>query len=176
MFFMSLVDVILIIMLGGFVLFGLWFGLIHTLGALLGTIAGAYVAGHYFAGIAGVIADKIGGSLPILKVVCFILIFTVVNRLVGFIFYLVEKMFNVISIIPFLKTINRLAGAVLGLAEGVLVLGLILHVAGAVPLASWFMEKVIGPSEVAQFLIRIARILLPLLPEALRVLGLPALP
>lgn len=157
-------------------LFGLWFGIIHTLGALIGTIAGAYVAGHYFAGIAWLVHDKIGGSLPILKVVSFILIFTLVNRLIGFGFYLVEKLFNVISIIPFLKTINRLAGAVLGLVEGVLVLGLVLHVSGAVPLASWFMEKIIGPSEVAQFLIRIARILVPLLPEALRVLGFPSLP
>ncbi len=49
---MALFDLILIIILGGFVLFGLWFGFIHTLGSLLGIVVGAFVAGHYYSGFA----------------------------------------------------------------------------------------------------------------------------
>lgn len=173
---MSFIDIILLILLGGFVLFGFWFGIIHTLGALVGTILGAYVASHYFSPVAIFIGDKIGGNLSVLKVITFILIFTVANRLVGLIFYLAEKVFKVLSIIPFLKTINRLAGAVLGLIEGALVIGLILHVAGVIPLTSWFVERVLDPSSVARYLLGVARVLVPLLPEALRILGLPQLP
>lgn len=173
---MSFIDIILLILLGGFVLFGFWFGIIHTLGALVGTIAGAYIASHYFSLVAIFIGDKIGGNLSVLKVITFILIFTVVNRLVGLIFYLAEKVFKVLSIIPFLKTINRLAGAVLGLIEGALVIGLILHVAGVIPLTSWFVERVLDPSSIARYLLGVARVLVPLLPEALRILGLPQLP
>lgn len=173
---MSFVDIILLIFLGGFVLFGFWFGIIHTLGALIGTILGAYIASHYFSSVAIFIGDKIGGNLPVLKIILFILIFTVVNRLVGLLFYLAEKVFNVLSIIPFLKTINRLAGAVLGFIEGALVIGLILHVAGTVPLSSWFVGMVLEPSSIARYLLGVARVLVPLLPEALRILGLPQLP
>ncbi|MBI2099445.1 CvpA family protein [Candidatus Uhrbacteria bacterium] len=172
---MSFVDIILLIILGGFVLFGFWFGIIHTLGALVGTVAGAYVAGHYFASIAEFFSGRFGGSLPVWKIIVFIIVFTIVNRLVGLVFYLIEKIFKILTIIPFLKTINRLAGAVLGFAEGALVLGLILHVAGAIPVSAVFLEKIVGPSEIGRWLIGIARVLLPLLPEALRVLGLPPL-
>lgn len=173
---MSFIDIVLLILLGGFILFGFWFGVIHTLGALVGTIAGAYIASHYFSLVAIFIQDKIGGNLPVLKIITFILIFTVVNRLVGLLFYLAEKVFNVLAIIPFLKTINRLAGAVLGFIEGALVIGLILHVAGAIPLSSWFAGRVLEPSSVARYLLGVARVLAPLLPEALRILGLPQLP
>lgn len=173
---MSFVDIVLIIILGGFVLFGLWFGAIHTLGALLGTVAGAFIAGHKFAVAANFIQSHIGGSLPVWKIVAFLIIFTVVNRLVGLLFYILEKIFNLLTVIPFLKTINRLAGALLGAVEGALVIGLTLHMAGVIPLASWFAEKILAPSEVARYLLGASRILLPFLPEALRVLGLPALP
>lgn len=173
---MSFIDIVLLIILGGFALFGLWFGAIHTFGALVGTIAGAFIAGHKFAAVALFFQEKLGGSLPIWKIVAFLLIFTVVNRLVGLLFYILEKIFNLLTIIPFLKTINRLAGAILGLTEGALVIGLTLHMAGVIPVASWFAEKILAPSEVARYMLGVARILLPLLPEALRVLGLPLLP
>lgn len=170
---MSFVDIILLIILGGFVLFGFWFGVIHTLGALLGTVAGAYIAGHNFSSVASFIQGHIGGSLPVWKVVAFLIIFTVIDRLVGFVFYIIEKIFHIFTVIPFLKTINRLAGAILGLVEGVLVIGLTLHIAGVVPLAGWFAGRVLEPSSVARYMLGVARVLLPFLPEALRVLGLP---
>ena len=170
---MSFVDIVLLIILGGFTLFGLWFGAIHTFGALLGTIAGAFVAGHKFAVIALFFQEKFGGSLPVWKVVAFLLIFTIINRLIGLLFYILEKIFHLLAIIPFLKTINRLAGAILGLIEGALIIGLTLHIAGVIPLASWFTAKILIPSEVAQYLLGTARVLLPLIPETLRVLGLP---
>ncbi len=172
---MSFVDIILLIILGGFVLFGFWFGIIHTLGALIGTIAGAYLAGHNFAAVAGFVQSYIGGSLAVWKVIAFILIFTIVNRLVGFVFYILDKLFHLLTVIPFLKTINRLAGAILGLIEGALVIGLTLHIAGVVPLSSWFADRVLEPSSIARYMLGVARVLLPLLPEAFRVLGLPPL-
>ncbi len=173
---MGLIDIILIIILASFVLFGFWFGVIHTLGALVGTIAGAYIAGHYFSFVAVYLQGIIGGNLSVIKVVVFILLFVIVNRLVGLVFYAAERVLNVLSVIPFLKTINHLAGAVLGLAEGALVIGLTLHIAGVVPLASWFVARVLEPSAVARYLLGTARILIPFLPGALRILGLPPLP
>lgn len=167
---MTLFDVILIVILGGFVLFGFWFGLIHTLGALVGTIAGAWAAGHYYDALAVWVNGLVGGSLNVLRVIVFIVLFTVVNRLVGLLFFLVEKVFNVVSIIPFLKTINRLAGAILGLAEGVLVVGLSIYIASRYPLGEWFTTMVLARSSVARYLSGLGDVLAPLLPEAVRTL------
>lgn len=166
---MNLFDVIILIGLGGFVLYGLWFGIIHALGTLVGTIVGAFLAGQYYVAVAAWAQHLVGGSLSIWNVVMFLLIFTLGNRLVGFLFWLVERVFNVLTIIPFLKSINRLAGGVLGLIEGVLVIGLTLYVAERYPLGVWFL-KFFPPSVVAQQCIRIANILVPLLPDALRAL------
>lgn len=166
---MNLFDVILLIGLGGFVLYGLWFGIIHSLGVLVGTIVGAYLAGQYYNAAAVWAQGHVGGSLAVWNVVMFLIVFTLGNRLIGFVFWLIERVFNVLTVIPFLKTINRLAGAILGLVEGVLVLGLTLYVAERYPLGAWFL-KFFPPSQVAQELMRIANILVPLLPEALQAL------
>ena len=41
---MGFIDIVLIVIVGAFVLFGLFFGLVHTLGSLLGTIVGIIFA------------------------------------------------------------------------------------------------------------------------------------
>jgi len=49
---MILFDLILLLVLGGFVFYGLWFGLINTLGVLVGTIAGAFLAARWYEPVA----------------------------------------------------------------------------------------------------------------------------
>lgn len=49
---MSLFDIILIVIVAGFGLFGLWFGLVHTLGSLIGTVFGVYLASRYYGPVA----------------------------------------------------------------------------------------------------------------------------
>ncbi|MDD5043360.1 MAG: CvpA family protein [Patescibacteria group bacterium] len=162
---MILFDLVLLIILGGFILFGLWFGLIHTLGALVGVIAGSWVATHYYE----VVANQLGwlvGSSNWAKIIIFIMIFIIVTRLVGLAFYLLEKVFNIISIIPFLKTINRLAGGIFGALEGMLVLGTILYVASKYNLG--VLTEQMARSEIAPYLLLVTTILWPLFPELLK--------
>lgn len=153
----SLFDVILLLVVFGFTLFGLWFGLITTLGSLVGTVVGAVVAGQLYTLVPGTIA----------RVVAFIVIFIIVSRLVGFVFYLLEKIFHIISIVPFLKSINRLAGGILGLIEGLLVVGTVLIVASRYDLGAWFTNAM-TQSKVAPSLVNAAQVLLPFLPIALK--------
>jgi len=164
---MSHLDIILLIILGGFAMFGLWFGFIHTLGALVGTVVGTFVTSHYYEPIAGWIWSMTGGNENLVKVLTFIIMFIVVNRLVGFAFWLVEKAFNILKIIPFLSTINRLLGGILGLFEGVLVVGLILFFVSKFPFADWLTGSVLK-SGVAGYLVNLSSILWPLLPAALK--------
>lgn len=164
---MTTFDLVLILILGGFVAYGLWFGLIHTLGTLVGTIAGAFLAARWYDDAASILGFLFGGRENLAKVVCFLFLFVIINRLIGFGFWLVDKIFSILTVIPFLKTINRLLGAAFGFIEGILVLGLTLYVASRYPLGEWFSEN-LADSKVAHYLISVANILKPLLPEVLK--------
>ena len=152
----SLFDVILILSVFGFTLFGFWFGLIHTFGALVGTVVAAVVAGQYY--------TLLPGGAP--KVVAFIVIFLVVNRLIGFVFYLLNRIYKIMSIIPFLGSINRLGGVVFGALEGTMIVGLVLIISGQLNLGTQFAHA-LAESRVAPFLTWAASLLLPLLPRAI---------
>jgi membrane protein required for colicin V production len=133
---MPIFDVILLIFLCGFVFYGLFFGLIKTFGSFVGLIGGALIATHFYQ----LAAEFVGQYFPAigsLKIIIFFAIFIIVNRLIVIIFSLVNKAYDLISIIPFLKSINRLAGAIFGLAEGIFIIALILYIIRNSFLNSW---------------------------------------
>lgn len=168
MVFMSLLDIILLSLLGGFVVSGFCFGLIHTFGALCGVIIGTILSSRYCGEVAEIIQSVTGGSLNAIKVISFILLFVLISRLVGFVFHLIEKAFDFISIIPFLKTINRLGGVILGLLEGGLVIGLSLYFAEMYPFSAWLSKMILEQSVFAGYFLAVAKILMPLIPETLK--------
>lgn len=166
---MSIVDFVLLAILAGFILSGFWFGIIHMVGSLVGLIVGAWAGGHYFEALAQWGAPWIGGNLNLARLLAFFVIFVVVNRLFGLIVYLAEKIFKIIAIIPFLKTLNRLLGAIFGLIEGTLVLGLSVYFASRFPFTAAF-EMALRSSELAKALNKVGAVLGPLLPQAVRTL------
>jgi uncharacterized membrane protein required for colicin V production len=164
---MSFFDLTLLILMGGFVLYGLWFGLIHALGSFVGVVAGAFVAGQFYDAVAAGLLWMFGGNVSIARVVVFFVIFVIVNRLVGFGFHLIERAYKILSILPFLSSINRLAGAVLGFLEGSFVLGGVLLLATSLPFGS-MIEGALWSSQIAPYLMSVAGILIPLLPELIQ--------
>jgi len=164
---MTLLDLLLVLVVFGFIWFGFWFGVIHAIGALLGTVIGSWLAGHYYDVLTNWFGHWLGISGGWVKLLSFLIIFVVVNRLVGFIFYLLDRTFNFLRFIPFLTTINRLAGAVLGFLEGSLVIGLTLYFASRLSLPL-LVENAIAASKVAAKLMAFAGVLVPLLPEIIR--------
>ncbi|MCX6796102.1 MAG: CvpA family protein [Candidatus Falkowbacteria bacterium] len=164
---MSIFDVILLIILAGFVFYGLFFGLIRTCGVFAGVLVGAFIASRFYLPVAAWLENFFFGYNNLGKVLVFIILFSLFNRLTGFLFYLIDRAFNLLTIIPFLKTFNRLAGAILGFLTGSLILGLILYVASRYAfIGNWFGNNLIN-SKVAPFLLKITNLLLPLLPEML---------
>lgn len=166
---MSVFDISLLVIIGGFALFGLWFGFVHTLGSLLGTILGAYLAGRFYEPFATWLIHITGWPENRARVIMFILAFIIINRLVGFIFWIVDKTLSVITRLPFIRSINRLLGLLLGLAEGMITVGLIFFFIERYPLSPSIMDM-IAHSAVVPYTTGIAAILVPLLPMALRVL------
>ncbi|MFH1193399.1 MAG: CvpA family protein [bacterium] len=163
---MVLIDFILLIVLGGFALFGLWFGLIHTAGALVGTALGVFLSSRWYEGVAIWAQSKFAGDLNVWKVITFILLFILINRLIGLLFYILEKMFNIITSLPFLKSIDRLAGAALGLLEGAVVIGGLVFIANRFPFG--LEQKLFAASAFKNFFLGVFNILMPLVPQALK--------
>lgn len=165
---MSIFDTILIVILSGFVFYGLFFGLIRTLGTFVGLIIGAFLASRFYLLVAAWVEPLFFGYANAGRVLVFILLFSLINRLVGLAFYLLDRAFNILSIIPFLKTFNRLGGLVLGLATGSLTIGLVLYVASKYAFLETMFGRYLAGSELAPMFINFAGLLLPLLPEMLK--------
>ncbi|MBP6859022.1 MAG: CvpA family protein [Candidatus Magasanikbacteria bacterium] len=166
---MSIFDISLLVLIAGFGLFGLWFGLVRTIGSLIGTVVGVYVASRYYEPLANWVIGFSGWSQNHVKVIVFIVSFLLITRLVGFVFWLLEKILSIFTRLPFLSGIDRILGFVFGLLEGAVVIGISLFFIARFPISLPFMEG-LAQSHVAPPLVRFASILIPLFPEALRIL------
>lgn len=163
----SYFDLALILIVASFGFFGLWFGLIHTLGSLVGTVAGAFLAGMYYEPVANWLIKTTGWEENFSKVLIFIIVFFLINRVVGLVFWIVDKLLSFFTHLPFINGIDRLLGLVFGLLEGAIVLGLIFFFISKFPVGTSFMTW-ITQSKVVPYLVKIASILWPLLPSALK--------
>lgn len=164
---MGTFDIALLVIFFGFVGAGFYFGLIHTLGAILGVVIGVVVAGNLYTQVAPFF-EFLLLKPEVAKVLAFILIFLVVARGIGYVVYTFDKGFKIIRFIPFASSINRLGGALLGFFEGTLVLGVILTIASTFQLSP-YINQAIDSSPFAGILMTIAVILTPLIPEVMKI-------
>lgn len=150
--------------------YGFFKGLIRLLGHIVGLILGAFVASHFYLQFFQWGESLFYGRDNLGKVVAFIVIFVVTMRVTDLVFSLIERIFKLISIIPFTKLINRLLGAALGLLEGALFLGLIIFVVSRYTLLESLLGSQLSTSQVAPLLLKMTNIILPVLPDALKAL------
>ncbi|OGH64862.1 MAG: hypothetical protein A2821_00070 [Candidatus Magasanikbacteria bacterium RIFCSPHIGHO2_01_FULL_41_23] len=155
--------------MAGFALFGFWFGFIHTAGSLMGTLAGAYLASRYYEPMAMWLTKITGWEGNIARVTMFIVAFFIISRLVGFAFWIVDRILSIITRLPFISSLNRLLGVGLGFIEGAMTLGLILFFVERFPLSEKIMTM-IAESELAPKFRSVADVFIPLLPDALKLL------
>ncbi|NCO23277.1 hypothetical protein COW09_01350 [bacterium (Candidatus Moisslbacteria) CG12_big_fil_rev_8_21_14_0_65_36_11] len=160
---MSLCDLILFIILLGFVWFGFWYGLVQSLGGIISLLVGTIFASRLSAGLGKMIAPILGGHQNLAVMISFILIFALTHFIVALLLKLVDRFFR----LPVLSTFNRILGGVFGLLEGAFFIGLILYFSTKFPLgANWL--KTLSDSIFAPHLIRFGEILLPLIPDAVK--------
>jgi uncharacterized membrane protein required for colicin V production len=144
-----------------FAIAGFFYGLITTFGSLVGVALGGFGASLYFKDLAEVIKPLILNNLNLAKVISFVILYVIINRLTVFAFYIINKIFRLLTIIPFLKTINHIGGAVLGFLEGVFGIGILLVLLLNFPLAN-FIDDAILNSQIAQYLIAAGNLLKPI--------------
>jgi len=163
---MVIADFIIILFLAAFLVYGWKSGLISVIGRIAGIFIGAFIAGQYYTEVAAYFAKISFGSDMLQNAIGFIVLFGISSQLVGLIFYSLDKVFNAVAIIPGLKSINRLGGAVLGVVEGVLVISVVLYIAYLFPFSS-VLDEFIHGSEWAHFFIGLSNIIGPFIPDSL---------
>lgn len=159
---MGTFDVVLLVIFFGFVGAGFYFGMIHTLGAIIGVVIGVIAAGSFYVEIAPffqffMIKESVA------NVLAFIIAFLVISRLIGYMVHMFDKGFKLARLIPFATMANRLGGALLGFFEAALSLGIILYVADRFDISPYINNAIDG-SPFAGLLITIGSILTPLIP------------
>ncbi len=166
---MAFFDIILLIIIGGFVLFGAWFGFFHTLGSLLGTVLGVYLASRYYEPVATWLVSTTGWGENVSRVLIFAIAFILINRVVGLVFWFVDHLFEVLTKLPFIGSLNKVFGGIIGGFEGLITVGFILYFIQKFPFSERLVDM-IASSQVAPYALSMVTLLLPLLPEGLRLL------
>jgi len=165
---MLIIDIILLILLLGFFIRGWQSGLIRMLAGLIGIVAGIVVAGHFYPVVAEwfikmpFLVDK----QNLTNVLSMVIIFLAVNGIIGMGAYLVDRTFHIFSFIPFLKTINKISGALLGLIGGAFIFGWLITMLDKFPFADFINNYLIN-SEVVPYLLIVSNFIMPLWPTAL---------
>ncbi len=162
---MGIFDIVLLILFFGFVGAGFYFGLIHTLGAIIGVVVGVIAAGSFYSEIAPFFQFLMIKS-SVANVLAFIVVFLLISRVIGYMVHMFDKGFKLARLIPFATMANRLGGALLGFFEAALSLGIMLYVADKFDISPYINSAIDG-SPFAGLLISIGGVLAPLIPGTL---------
>lgn len=166
---MSYFDMGLIVIIAGFALAGLWYGLVNMVVSLIGTIAGIYLATRFYSPISTWIINTTGWDQNLARVVIFIAVFIIILKLVEFIFWIIKKILGIVTKLPGIHGLDRLLGMIFGLIEAVLILGIIFYFVARFPISSWFMTQM-AQSRLVPYLVQTVTPLFPLIPDALKLL------
>jgi membrane protein required for colicin V production len=163
---MSFFEIIILIIIGYYTLAGFKSGFIRTIGGFFGLLIGIFFASRYFEVIAPSWQWIFFNNLLLAKVIIFLFLFIIVEKLFKLATYALDRIFNLLRFIPFTKLINRIAGGVFGFLEGALIVGLFIYTLVRFPFSQSLLTAV-DKSVFARQLLKFVEILTPLLPDAL---------
>ncbi|MBI3120050.1 MAG: CvpA family protein [Candidatus Kerfeldbacteria bacterium] len=154
-----MINIALVIVLALSALSGFRKGLIYAVGGILGFIVATFLASRWYEGL----GETFGGSIAS-EIISFIVLYVLISGVIMWGVGLINSTFNLIAIIPGMKLLNRLLGTVVGVLEGALFIGIVVlavrHITGN--------TDFVADSEVVQWCVKIARLLVPLLPAEMK--------
>lgn len=158
----GLIDIVLVTLVALFVISGLYYGFIHTVGNLIGMFAGILVGGYAIAWLDDWIQIL---SQPIGAIIVFVLTILLVSRIIGWLIDLIDEVYKILTIIPFLSSINKLLGGLVGFVEGMLtVAALIYFTTSYLPNSAITAQVLTAPTTSwLAFAINIVKILFPII-------------
>jgi membrane protein required for colicin V production len=162
--YLEYIDIFLFLILLGFVYNGISKGFIKLLGRIVALVLGIILTSHLYIPIYLFLNQFFSLNESIAKISIFILTYIILNRIINWLFVLIEKVYKLLSIIPFTKFINKLLGAILGLLEGLLILSIIVHLFKSFNL----FHQTIKDSLISPALLWFVEIILPILPSSIK--------
>lgn len=156
---MNILDWIIIAWLVLAFLAGARSGFIFWVGTVLGFIAGIYIAGIYYPELSGLIGDS-GWA----KLIAFKILLILCSVLGGIAAKIINKLFNLIKWIPFLKTANRILGGLLAVIVNVLFISIVLYFASHIYISD-ILTQTIAESRIAAILLIISTVVSWVLPD-----------
>jgi membrane protein required for colicin V production len=124
---MNVFDIAILAVLAGFLLKGVLRGLLRELCSLLGLVSGTLLALHFN----GPLAETMAATFRLPKAFCAAVTFALVFLAAVLFFWGIGYLLARVVKLPLLGGMNRVAGGFFGLAEAVLVLGVILYALGS---------------------------------------------
>lgn len=119
---MNLVDIVILVVLGVFLLKGVLRGLLKEVCSLLGIVCGGLLAFYLHLPLAQWIMDLLQWPSQLCVTLAFLVVFISVIVIFGALGYLLNRVVT----LPLLGGLNRLTGAFFGFLQGVILLALIL--------------------------------------------------
>jgi membrane protein required for colicin V production len=166
---MSWLDIVFLVIIGLSGFRGLRAGLIHSVVSLLGVIFGVYISVRYYSVGADWLIAHTSWAPNVSRVLVFVISFFLILTLMKLLFWLFERFVAVITVLPLMTTVDKVLGLVFGVLSAALSLGVMVYFIERFPLGSSFMG-ILATSEIAPVLSIMAGVLVPLFPEALRLL------
>ena len=167
---MPIFDLILVLFLGGFIFYGFYIGFLRMLLNLFSSILSIIISVHIYLKVYTLIPFIGFGSEGLGKTLAFILILAILNYLLSFVFKILAKLLKIISSLPIISSLNRILGGILGLLQGLFLLGMIIFVMSRYAITNDFLNTVVSSSDVAPVFMKSIAWLSPLVPQALRLL------
>ncbi len=167
---MNTLDIILLIFIGLSSFNGLKRGLIRSLGDIIALLVGAYLASTFYLQLQEWLIMRVELNESIAGILAFVILFIVLTRAISLLFYFLEKTFNTLAIIPGSKYINNILGAVFGFLKASIFFALVIHVSSHYLFFDGALYNLIKASLIKPYLDLILKIILPLLPQAIRAL------
>lgn len=120
---MPLVDLILILILLGFLARGWKHGFVDSLGEFLGAIVAFLVARWLSVPLTTPIVLLMPDHPGLARFIAFLIVFLIVVKLIGWLFSIVASLLKIVTSLPIISLINKILGGILGALTGVVFVG-----------------------------------------------------
>lgn len=116
---MHWLDIVLLVWLLVALVMGTRAGFVYAAGRLIGLIVGVWLAGRWTPQLSSAF-----GTNTVTAVIIFLVLLSLLTKLGGLLAWVADKFFRILTIIPFLKTFNKVFGGVLGLLISIIIISI----------------------------------------------------
>lgn len=157
---MSIVlDILFALVIAGALYQGYKEGFIRAVTSLLSTVVALYGAGLLYLTGARYLSDWTGWRIGFCRIVVFVILLILINRLVVFIMYLLDRALKFVANLPIIRTINHGLGAFCRGIEGVIILAIFIFLIER--FSHGVMAKWVASSYIGHMIVRCSEYLWP---------------